>query len=85
MSRFFSRPSLQVDLVLNLAGVMTAGLATIGVLCIGLTLRTVEREALDRLHLAARQLQRSALAGPGRLSDLAALARTFDTSIGGGT
>jgi signal transduction histidine kinase len=80
----FGRRSLQVDVVLNLVGVVTAGLATIAVLCVGLTSRTVEREALDRLRLTARQLQRVAGTGPGRLSDLAALARTFDPGVGAG-
>ncbi len=84
MTRVFGRRSLQVDVVLNLVGVLTAGLATIAVLCVGLTSRTVEREALDRLRLTARQLQRVSTTGPGRLSDLAALARTFDPGLGAG-
>jgi signal transduction histidine kinase len=85
VSRLFGRPTIQFELVLNLTGVVTAGLATIAVICVGLAVRTVEQEALDRLHLTAVHLQRTAASSSSRLSDLGALSRTFDAGPSAGT
>jgi signal transduction histidine kinase len=85
VSRLRRPRGLQIEIVLNLVAVVTAGLVTIAVICVGLAARTVEREALERLHLTARHLQRSAASRVGRLSDLGALARTLDARTGSGS
>jgi signal transduction histidine kinase len=79
------RGSLQLEVVLNLAGVLTAGLATVAFVCVGLAVRTVEREAVDRLRISARQVQRVAARDAARLSDLAAFAQTVDVRLLAGT
>ena len=77
--------SLQLEIVLNLAGVLTAGLATVAVVCVGLAVRTVEREGVDRMRLGAHQMQGVARRDAARLSDLAAYAQTIDVRPLGGT
>lgn len=84
MMRRFDRRSLQVEIILNLACVMGTGLAVVAVVCLGLTVRTVERESIDRLRITARQFHRVGAAGTTRLADLAALLRTLDPSGGAG-
>ena len=84
MRRLRGPRSLQFEVVLNLAGVLTAGLATVAVVCVGLAARTIEREAVDRLRLTAHHIQRVAARDAARLSDLAALARTIDNGGLGG-
>jgi signal transduction histidine kinase len=85
LRRWFDRQGLQLEIVLNLAAVMSAGLTTVVVVCVGLSVRTVEQETVDRLRLEARHIGRVALVEGTRLSDLAAFARTVDPVLGAGT
>jgi signal transduction histidine kinase len=85
LNRWFDRQSLQLEIVLNLAAVMSAGLATVAVVCVGLSVRTVELETVDRLRLEARHIRRVSLGERTRLTDLAAFARTVDPALGAGT
>ncbi len=72
------RPRLQLEIVASLLVVMLAGLAIVAAVVGGIAAANVEREALGRLELGARQLERLRAGGTGRLADLAALLATLD-------
>jgi len=74
---------LQLEIVANLFVVMLAGLAIVAVVVVGQSARLVESEALERLRMGARFIERM----PGeihRLADLAPVARAqTPASVGG--
>ncbi len=75
---------LQLEIVANLFVVMLAGLALVAVVIAGQTARLVETEALERLRMGARFIERL----PGethRLADLAPVVRAQRPGSVGGT
>jgi two-component system NtrC family sensor kinase len=68
---------LQVEIVSSLFVVMLAGIAVLSVVMGSLAARTVERSAMDQLRVSARYLERLAVIGSLRLSDLSAVAQTI--------
>jgi signal transduction histidine kinase len=78
------RGGVQLEIVANLFVMMFAGLAIVAVVMTGLAARSVRDEALDRLRMGARHLERSADAGARRLVDVAAIVRASGPRLSGG-
>ena len=78
------RGGVQLEIVANLFVMMFAGLAIVAVVMTGLAARSVRDEALDRLRMGARHLERTLEAGPRRLPDLSAVARASGPRLTGG-
>jgi signal transduction histidine kinase len=72
-----SRTGLQSEITTSLSLVVLSGLAVVALGMATVALHGAEREAAERLRIGARQLERAALSGPGRLADLAALIRAL--------
>jgi signal transduction histidine kinase len=72
------RLPLQLEIVASLLVVMLGGLAIVAAVVGGIAAANVEREALGRLELGARQIERLRGGGTGRLADVAALLATLD-------
>jgi two-component system NtrC family sensor kinase len=78
------RGGVQLEIVANLFVMMLAGLALVTAVMVGLSARALREDALERLRMGARHLERSAEGGTRRLADLAAIARASGPRLAGG-
>jgi hypothetical protein len=67
--RLTLRGGVQLEIVANLFVMMFAGLAIVAAVMTGLAARSVRDEALDRLRMGARHLERTLDGGARRLPD----------------
>ncbi|MBM4334633.1 MAG: HAMP domain-containing histidine kinase [Deltaproteobacteria bacterium] len=82
--RLTLRGGVQLEIVANLFVMMFAGLAIVAVVMTGLSLRALRDDALERLRMGARHLERSLDGGARRLGDLAATVRASGPRLSGG-
>ena len=78
------RGGVQLEIVANLFVMMLAGLAIVAVVLTGLSVRALHDDALERLRMGARHLERSLDGGARRLSDLSATVRASGPRLSGG-
>ncbi len=82
--RLTLRGGVQLEIVANLFVMMFAGLAIVSAVMTGLAARSVRDEALDRLRMGARHLERTLDGGARRLPDLSAVVRASGPRLSGG-
>ncbi len=78
------RGGVQLEIVANLFVMMLAGLAIVATVMTGLSARAVRDDALERLRMGARHLERTLDLGTRRLVDLSAGARASGPRLTGG-
>jgi len=78
------RGGVQLEIIANLFVMMLAGMALVAAVMVGLSARALREDALERLRMGARHLERSIDGGARRLGDLAALARATAPRFAGG-
>jgi signal transduction histidine kinase len=75
---------VQREIIANLFVMMFAGLAIVAAVMTGLSARAVRDDALERLRMGARHLERTLDGGSRRLVDLSATARASGPRLSGG-
>jgi signal transduction histidine kinase len=78
------RGGVQLEIVANLFVMMFAGLAIVAAVMTGLSARAVRDDALERLRMGARHLERTLDGGARRLADLSATVRASGPRLSGG-
>ena len=78
------RGGVQLEIVANLFVMMLAGLAIVAAVMIGLSARSVRDDAIERLRMGARHLERTLDGGARRLADLSATVRASGPRLAGG-
>ncbi len=78
------RGGVQLEIVANLFVMMFAGLAIVAAVMMGLSARAARDDALERLRMGARHLERTLDGGARRLADLSATVRASGPRLSGG-